>query len=695
MGQAENYSIRKAPFSTDKHAEFAPVFWRDGVVFCTDREQGLFSYSGTEGTNFIDLFYLDTTQERRRPKPEIFSEEIHTKFNEGPATFNSTGDMIYFTRNLYVEGKMEKLSSQWNKLGLFSARLINGKWSNIKEFRFNNEWFNITTSCLCPEGKRIYFASDMPDGYGGLDLYYSEWKDGYWEEPVNMGPLINTSGNESYPFTSPTGDFFFSSDGHQGHGGKDIFYTTQVRGKWIKPEALEAPINSEHDDFGFTCDTLLIEGYFSSDRDGTLDIFEFKTLFPQVFYPNYQRENNFCYAFEDSGSIELDTIRMGFKWIFGDGETELGPRVNHCYPGAGSVNVKLDIVDRNTGELFFNKLNYSLNIKQIEQAYIYCPDVAIKGKEIDFSGDKSYLPGYKIEEFTWDFGDGSRAHGNKVRHSYENEGEYEINLFLRLRKRTTGESAKTFVTRKIKIVGNTIEKQYYIAESNGRHKYTDLEKSENTEVTIRYSAEKEFQKGAVFSLELTSSTEKLSLNDPLFSNLPDKYILSERYDMDGKTFSYTIEEQLKLMHLFPAYREVRKLGFNDARAKLFTLKDSAEKELISLLKSHETSTDRYFDTYDRLTTDAYIMMDQIVKFMVKYPSKRLRISVHTDNIGSASRNLSTSQRKADRLKEYLLTRGIEDNRIIATGYGETKPVATNDYELERRMNRRVEFRVAE
>ena len=159
----------------------------------------------------------------------LFSKSLKTKFNDGPVTFSSKGDTIYYSRNIIVDGKLSELSSVRNKLGIFYAVFDGEEWTKIRELRINNEWYNVTTPWSLRDGKRLYFASDKPGGYGGSDLYYCQWNNDYWDEPVNLGPVINTKGNESYPFMNSAGEFFFSSDGHPGIGGKDIFFSTIFR----------------------------------------------------------------------------------------------------------------------------------------------------------------------------------------------------------------------------------------------------------------------------------------------------------------------------------------------------------------------------------------------------------------------------------------------------------------------------------
>src|SRR5450759_2909574 len=295
LGQTETYTINEASFSSNKYDEFSPVYYKNGIVFCSNHKYHLKNYSTTPDKRLVKIDYIDTTGKAKWRSARLLSRNLKTKLNDGPVTFNSRGDTIYYSRNLEVSSKLLKISNPRNKLGIFRAVLVRKKWRKISEFRFNSEWYNVTTPWLSPDGKRLFFASDKPGGFGGLDLYYCQWKGDYWDDPVNLGPIINTKGNEAYPFINLAGELFFSSDGHPGFGGMDIFFSRFSGTAWLTPVGLDAPVNSQYDDFGIITDTLMDEGYFSSNRNKSIDIFHFRTNFPQIFYTNIQRENQYCF----------------------------------------------------------------------------------------------------------------------------------------------------------------------------------------------------------------------------------------------------------------------------------------------------------------------------------------------------------------------------------------------------------------
>lgn len=693
FGQLETYTVTLTPFCSKKYDEFSPVYYKKGIVFCTNRSPNLFlNYSSSQNKRQFKIYYIDTTRKVNSRSARLFSKDLKTKLNDGPVTFNNRGDTIYYSRNLDLTNKLSNISSPRNKLGIFSAVLVDGKWTKIREFRYNNEMYNITSPCLSPDGKRLFFASDKPGGFGGSDLYYCKWRDSYWSEPINLGPVINTAGNESYPFINPSGDLFFSSDGHPGLGGKDIFFSQFSDTTFLTPIHLDPPVNSKYDDFGIITDTLFNEGYFSSNRKKSIDIYHFKTNYPQIFYSSIQRENQYCFIFNDNGSIVIDTGKLEYKWSLGDGKSSDKAVVNHCFKGPGNYDIKLDIIDRVTGKLFFSKLSYILEIRDIEQPYINSSNIAVKGDIIEFDGLKSYLPDYKILTYSWDFGDGIRSSGESVKHSYKNKGEYIVNLGLTLKSRSTGNINKTGISKKV-IVLNDLKEKVSIPDKNASDKISSpaLKNFENLKIGAQYSAETEFQKDAVFSIELLSSKNRTGLNNSIFRNVPKKYTIRELFNPATNIYSYVVDQQMSLVATYPAFREIFALGFKDALIKMFVLKEPAEKELHNLIKINGAFADSYFDTSGKLTSNAFVMLDQLVKLMKKYTSLRLEVAVHTDNAGSAEYNLLLSQRHSQDLVKYLIMRGINIKRLVATGYGGSKPIAPNFLEKDRKLNRRIDF----
>jgi outer membrane protein OmpA-like peptidoglycan-associated protein len=692
LGQNETYSIKKAFFSSDIYDEFSPVYYQNDIVFCSNRNLSLLNRSTDQNKGLFKIYFVDTTLDSDWQSARLFSKKLTTSLNDGPVTFNKWRDTIYYSRNLEVNNKLSDVANPRNRLGIFYAVKIDGQWTKVRDLRINNEWYSVTTPWLSPDGKKLYFASDKPGGFGGSDLYYSEWKEERWNDPVNLGPVINTQYNESYPYTNPAGELFFSSDGPQGLGGKDIYFSRFSDSTWLTPVHIDAPINSASDDFGIITDSLMNTGYFSSNRGKTIDIYYFKTNFPQIFYASIQKENQYCFNFSDSGSIVVDTLNLKYEWDFGDGQKTSGEIVNHCFQGPGEYYVKLDIVDKSTKDIFFSKLRFKVELKDFEQPYINSYDIAVKGDSIDFDALKSYLPGYKILSFSWDFGDGTRLQGPRVKHAFEDKGEYMVNLGLVLKSDSTGAIRKTGSSKKIVVVNELSEISTFLAKkTSSRTSYPSINKYPNAIIKSIYSAEKDFKQDAVFQVMLISSKTKINLQGDYFKDVPKNYEVKEVYNKDTEMYEYIVDQQMNLMSTYIAYKAMEKAGYKSVQTTIEVIKDPAEQAVFNLKKIFGTSTDTYFDSYNRLTSSAYLLLDQIIKIMNKYPEVTLEVDVYTDNKGSPNDKLTLSRKYAQVITDYLVGKGMDTRRLVPRGFGSTKPIVSNETDEGRNLNRRIDF----
>jgi outer membrane protein OmpA-like peptidoglycan-associated protein len=695
VAQTETYIVEQASFSSKKYDEFSPVFYKNGIVFCSNMNQDLFvSYSTSENKNLFKILFVVPAAKTNWKSPVLFSKDLKSDFNDGPVTFNRAGDEIYFSRNLDDNSGAGNASRLRNRLGLFSSNMVEGKWNEIKEFRFNNEYYSVTTPSLSPDGKRIYFASDKPGGFGGSDLYYCDRLNDYWDNPVNLGPVINTPGNESYPFINSAGELFFSSDGHPGLGKKDIFFSRFADSVWMEPVALDPPINSKWDDFGIVTDAGMTEGYFTSNRGlKSIDIFHFKTLLPQQFYSESQKDNQFCFHFNDDNSIAIDTLFLQIEWDFGDGVITTGANVGHCFTGFGYFPVKQNIVDKKTDRIFFSKLLYNLEIREIEQPYITCEDVALVNDSMHIDGLKSNMPGFEILNYSWDFGDGTKATGDAVYHTFNKPGEYIIKLGLSIKEDSTGVIKQQSVFKKVRIFEDSRLMLSFKDDSSVIIKgFPDVMNYDHAFIEGEYSAKTELEKDAVFQLEILSTKTRITQESVDFRNILNKYFIKEIYTEENRTYSYIVREEQNLSLLYPAFNDLISLGYNDVRIKTAILTDPAEKELNSIKKVYSSSTDDLFRKDEtRLTSDGLELLDQIAGLMKKYPEIKIVMEVHTDNTGQSAMNLLLSRKRAQNLSIYLASRGISEDRLIAYGYGDLSPVAQNNNPEERKKNRRVEF----
>jgi hypothetical protein len=449
--QYQQVRVKIAPFSTRSNDEFSPVFFEDGIVFCSNQSnENLVSYKNGQNALY-KIYYVANKDSKRWERPKILAKELTTDYNDGPVTFNAQGNIMYFSRNNFIGTFLKNISDTLNKVGIYSAEFINGKWTNIQPFTYNDPLYSFGTPAITSDGKRIYFSSDMPGGYGGIDLYYCDKGTNNWSKPVNMGPAINTPKNESFPFASKCGKLFFASDGHKGLGGKDLFYTQEMNGTWIDPVHLDSAINSPADDFGLVTDSTFESGYFSSNRRKTDDIFSFSLTPIKFINCDSLTENNYCFTFDDEQYQFSDTAQVIYQWDFGDGLQHVGKEVKYCFPGPGNYTVKLSIIDARTGKTISNQVSYDVALEAIEQVYINSCNVGIVGKPISFDGLKTNLKNFKPTDYFWNFGEGYKPGGPSMNWTFVKKGEYDVQLGLLSEKDSLGRIYNKCITKKIRI----------------------------------------------------------------------------------------------------------------------------------------------------------------------------------------------------------------------------------------------------
>jgi hypothetical protein len=449
--QSDSYIVMPAPFCSRICDEFSPVFYKGGIVFCSnERDNSLVSYRD-EQNRLFKIFFVTKRGRNGWNHPKILAKEITTAFNDGPATFNEKANIIYYTRNNSIENAWRNISDTSNKLGIYSAEFIDGKWTNIIPFIYNNPHYSFCTPALTPDGERIYFSSDIPGGNGGMDLYYCDRNNNSWDQPVNLGPSINTNKNESFPFASKYGKLYFASDGLKGLGGKDLFYTQQINGEWIVPVHLDSAINSPDDDFGIVVDSTSENGFFSTNRLKSDDIFSFSSAPIEFTSCDTAKENNYCFTFYDEKQQLLDTVKAIYQWTFGDGIIHIGKEVRHCFPGPGKYSISLTIIDELTGDTIAKSVEYKAELENINQAYIGSDKIGMVDKSMSFNGVTSDLKGIRITDFFWNFGDGFEQGGQSKSHTFKKKGEYTVKLGLLSEKDSLGVVGKRCIIKKIKI----------------------------------------------------------------------------------------------------------------------------------------------------------------------------------------------------------------------------------------------------
>ncbi len=207
-----------------KYSDFAPAFYKEGLIFSSDRDTGnLARYRHTwNSKDFLDIYKVnaDSSSSNRVVKMNMINSRLH----ESTSVATKDGNTIYFTRNNFVDGKSTKDEEGVVRLKIFRINWKDGEWSDLEELPFNSDSYSVAHPALSPDEKTLYFASDMPDSKGESDIYkVSINEDGTFGSPINLGTPINTESRETFPFVSSENILYFSSDGHPGLGGLGYF----------------------------------------------------------------------------------------------------------------------------------------------------------------------------------------------------------------------------------------------------------------------------------------------------------------------------------------------------------------------------------------------------------------------------------------------------------------------------------------
>lgn len=285
LEKGKKFNIQNLGFNT-KYADFGGTL-KDGKLYITSARNTSRKTYGWNEEPFLDIYEMVKNEDGTYLAGALVEDEINTKHHEGIVSFTPDGNTMYFSRESYFEKEYEKDSItkvRYSLLHLFKATKSGSTWGNVEGFGINSKDYSVKNPSVSPDGKMLYFSSDMPGGFGMFDIYKAAInEDGSLGEAMNLGQKVNTQAQEMFPFISSNNTLYFSSNGHLGLGNLDVFHTKVVDGKTGPVRNIGIPINSSADDFAFNLDEESKEGYVSSNRDGGLggdDVYGIKRLQP-------------------------------------------------------------------------------------------------------------------------------------------------------------------------------------------------------------------------------------------------------------------------------------------------------------------------------------------------------------------------------------------------------------------------------
>jgi outer membrane protein OmpA-like peptidoglycan-associated protein/tetratricopeptide (TPR) repeat protein len=284
LEKGQKFNVQDAGINSE-FADFGGTL-QDGTLYIASARNEEGKTYGWNEEPFLDIYAARQNDDGSFQTPTAVTT-LNTKYHEGIVSFSPDGKTMYFSRESFHDKIFERDSLSRNKfsvLNLYKSTNELGVWSEGETLSLNSENYSVKNPAVTPDGKTLFFASDMAGGMGKFDIYSAPInEDGSVGEPTNLGQKLNTEGQEMFPFVSSDNTLYFSSDGHLGLGGMDVFFAKIVDGKVGPIRNIGIPVNGNADDFAFSINNKTGEGFVSSNREGgngSDDVYVVKVLQP-------------------------------------------------------------------------------------------------------------------------------------------------------------------------------------------------------------------------------------------------------------------------------------------------------------------------------------------------------------------------------------------------------------------------------
>ncbi|AWV98126.1 hypothetical protein DJ013_08040 [Arcticibacterium luteifluviistationis] len=703
---SSSYQTYYLPINTN-NADFSPTKYNDGLVFVSARAKNspikrVFAW---DYSPFLDLFFIDNEKQLEtedgsmgaglsssdldevaldnlttdsysandgptlsfktamgfQTKPQLASDEFSGKLNssyhEGPCQFFENGERVIFTRN-GIKNLSYESDDGLNRVHLYLAKKTTRGWANLEGFPFNDGNYSTGHPAFMPGEKILFFVSDMPGGYGGTDIYYSKLENEQWQTPQNAGSDINTDGNEMFPFIDESSILYFSSDGHPGLGGLDLFTITLDENGNVASglHNLGEPLNSSSDDFGILSDKDFTKGYFSSNRKrggSDDDIYRFTRTGDKLGC-----KDALLSVITDEkpiADLEFFYYELSDKDNVKKGKTDAKGQMALCLNAESIYYFEFADESYVTNQKYIDTKgisDYRVNpidivLEKTQDANILRPQVLVMGREKDLSR----IDKYRGVIFLGDME--KPVEGVRVR-------------FV---NKCTGRASEVVTSRdgKYSFDRDPACDYEFIAIKSGfatNYEFVPMEDKRVIRGNPSVSSNSSSRGSGSNSSSSSSSSSSRSGSGTVGSSL-------------GKSGSGSSSSS-----------DVSKRSSNSFfDPRIFKVGDFVKLDNI------------YYETKDfSLASAAQKDLDQLILVMESYSDMVIEIFSHTDSRGTLKSNLLLSQKRADDVKAYLVRKGIASSRIKAVGMGEKYPVnkckdGVQCTEAEYRRNRRTEFKI--
>ncbi|MBA2610321.1 MAG: PKD domain-containing protein [Bacteroidetes bacterium] len=405
-----------------KESEFSPFIIGNTFYYTSSKERkvGVTHMEKATERQMLDIYKGKLSDSVTVKDIKVLTRKINNSVNQGTCFFDIETSRLYYSGDVPTQSHYKKY-----KLAIFSSEFKNNEFQYPKIELVLADTFSAAHPMLYKG--RLYFSANLIGGKGKTDIYYAEKLDNQWVNIKNCA-FLNTPECEYFPYVINNEEIYFSSNRPGGYGKLDIYKCTTVDSTYLI-QNLGSPVNTKYDDFGVYIDSLQEGGYFSSDRKKAQDdIYFFKQTWPVFKNCKEPIKEDYCYNLTEESTLDSDSLKgYYYQWSFGDGTTEKGLNVRHCFPGPASYLINLNIIDSVTRAVFMSQASFDLKVDSIVQLKINCLDTVLQNKKFNINTDWTYLPNNKINGYYFEV-DGRRMRGKSHDEVFADKGRHKVLL---------------------------------------------------------------------------------------------------------------------------------------------------------------------------------------------------------------------------------------------------------------------------
>jgi len=660
-------AVRNERAINTEHLDFSPSFYQGGVVFVSTRPVDVLAKAEEDiwiNDNFMSLFEAKSPGSKELlVAAEEFAVNLNTNFHEGPLSFDRQGKRLFFTRNTYNKGKRRDDKSGIMRLNIYESIYANGTWSEAEELPWNTDDYEEAHPTLSDDGQTLYFSSNRPGGFGGMDLYMSKFEKGKWQKPINLGEKVNTKGTDAFPFIHPDGSLYFASDGRGGRGGLDIFVMKPISGGYDVPRNIGTPFNSEKDDFGYIINKNKTYGYFTSARQGGAG-----------------QDDIYSFVIDEPLKDQL----MQTICVYASPNTE------QLLPGTEVI-----VTEITANEDVRTEDEYTLQLKPTSDDDEFEMRFVRRGEEAKLMEATSYLTDAS-GKITFPVEAGKQYQVAAVKEGFA-DNMMELNIPKSAQVGSEDcvpmTSVETAPGATVMLHGKTLNKKYGNVLPNVELTLIDM--CTGDERTVRSASNGEFTFGCVpCGCEfLIQGSKKFFISDEVMASTMTVDCIAKPCTEGGEVIA-----NLELVPDLAQRAPVHPLA-DGARQPEPRRASEALGGTVLVAGALIELKNIYYD-FDQhyIRDDAKDDLNHIVSLMREYPGMEIELGSHTDARAPIAYNQALAQRRAEAARQYIVRQGIDNRRIIARGFGESQlRNQCADFvkctEEEHQFNRRTEVRI--